>query len=159
MRTIDEILDKIKNLKGIKKDMELAILLNVKPNTITTWRTRKTIPHDVLYRFCEEQEIDITWLLTGKITTKYIDVEGQRVLVMSGEPGLYKKEEETHLKDAAKPAIYNNVKGDPELEEILRYFLENPQDKKFCLKVIRGSKEVKEGVEGFVSKKPLIEEE
>ena len=93
MRTIEEILNKIKELKNIKKDTDLAELLGVKSNTITTWRTRKNVPYDALFHFCESNQIDLPWLVTGRITTKYVDVEGKRVLVMSSKPGLYKLEE------------------------------------------------------------------
>lgn len=81
-------------LEGIKTDLALAKLLDVKPNTISTWRKRQTIPYDVLFRFCEDHNYDIGWLITGRITSKYIDVDGERVLVSAAEPGLYKQDED-----------------------------------------------------------------
>lgn len=159
MRTIDEILNKIKDIKGLRTDTELAALFNVKPQTLSTWRKRQTIPFGLIIALCEKEKWPISWLLAGQIITKKVKLEdGREILTMADEPGLYKKEEEKPEVVSEDRPLYNNVKSDPELEEILRYFLENPQDKKFCLKMIKGKKEIREAVEGFISKNLLKEE-
>jgi len=90
MRTIEEILDKIKELKGLKTDTDLAEFFGVKPQTISTWRKRKTIPYDLLIAFCEKEDWPIGWLIAGQIPTKHIvTANGQRVLTISKEPGIY----------------------------------------------------------------------
>ncbi|MEW6068929.1 MAG: helix-turn-helix domain-containing protein [Nitrospirota bacterium] len=147
MRTIDEILDKIKQLKGIKKDTDLAKMLNVKPNTLATWRIRKTIPHDVLFRFCEEHQYDMSWLISGELTTKYIEKDGKKILVFSGEPASYKKEEIPSVV-AESSADYIE---DPELAEIidiLKYDL--PEAKKAVLKILKYRKGLKEGIKDLM---------
>lgn len=93
MRTIDEILEKIKQFKGLKRDIHLAKLFKVKPSTVSSWRKRNNLPLDVIVTFCEDESINLSWLLTGQITTKYIDVDGIRVLSAASEPGIYKKDE------------------------------------------------------------------
>ena len=159
MQTIDEILNKIKAIKGIKKDIELAKLLSVKQNTLATWRIRKTIPYDVIYRFCEEHQIDVVWLLTGQITTKYIEVDGKRVLVMAGEPGLYKKEEEKPLIAAEETVIYE-TREDKELAEIIDILKHDlPEVKTAVLKILKYRKGSKEAIQELLKiNQPLKEE-
>lgn len=90
MRTVDEILDKIKDLKGLGKDADLARLFSVKPQTVASWRARKTLPHDLIITYCEQENISLSWLLTGQINTKYINVDGKEVLTVAQEPGMFK---------------------------------------------------------------------
>lgn len=107
MRTVNEILDKIKQIKGLKSDAGLAQLLNVKPSTVANWRARKTLPFENIVAFCEDENINISWLLTGQITTQYIDVDGQKVLTTAKEHGLYKKEEKPLIL-REEPGVYGD---------------------------------------------------
>jgi signal peptidase I len=66
MKTVNEILDRIKILKNIKTDTELATLFSVKPNTISNWRKRNTIPYKHIITYCEKENIDIHNVLLGK---------------------------------------------------------------------------------------------
>jgi len=66
MRDVNTILDSIKVLKGIKKDRELARLLDVSPSTISNWRARNTIPYKELSLFCEREGLSISSVLSGK---------------------------------------------------------------------------------------------
>lgn len=118
---------------------KLAEKIGVSPSTIGNYTEGRIPEAPILLKIAQSLNISMEELLTGKKVR-------------------YPLIEEIPLKIAEETAIFNNVKGDPELEEILRYFLENPQDKKFCLKMIKGKKDIKEAVEGFVSKN-LIKEE
>ncbi len=66
MKTVNEILDEIKRLKKLKTDTSLAILFNVKPNTVSNWRKRNTIPYEQVITICEKENIDIRTILLGK---------------------------------------------------------------------------------------------
>lgn len=79
MRPIDEIVDKIKEIKGFKNDIQLARHLKAHPSTIGNWRLRKTIPYDVVVRFCLENDIDPIWLLDGKASRKYPEIDNPEV--------------------------------------------------------------------------------
>ena len=160
MRTVDEILDKIKQLKGLKRDVELANSLGVQPSTVANWRARKTLPYEVIVSICEKEGIHISWLLTGQINTKYLNIDGKEVLVMSGEPGLYKKGEEKPSTIAEEDAIYNKVKGDSEMEEIVDILKDDlPEAKRAVLRLLKYRKGIKESVQNLVSiDKPLKEE-
>lgn len=71
MRKIDQILDDIKNYKSIPNDSVLAILLGVKANTISTWRSRETIPYKKLVAFANEENIDINDILENDFSEWY----------------------------------------------------------------------------------------
>ena len=90
MRTVDEILDKLKRLKGFKNDAELARALGVQPNTVSTWRSRKAMSYDSVIQFCEQEGIDVQLVLTGQILAHYVEIDGQKVLTEFKEPGVYK---------------------------------------------------------------------
>jgi len=90
MRTTDEILNKIKELKGLKNDAALARLFKVKANTITNWRQRNSIPYNYIVTLCEHEKWSISWLFAGQINVKVFDVGGEKVLTTADEPGLYK---------------------------------------------------------------------
>lgn len=148
MRNINEILSKIKELKGLKSDTDLAVFFNIKPQTVSTWKKRGTIPYDLIVALCEKEGWPLNWLLTGQITTKRIKLEdGREVMAAAEEPGLYKKEEKP-LIAAEKTAIYE-TKGDRDLAEIIQYLQEHPEDKKLILKLLKGKKDIKEALEGF----------
>ena len=66
MRKINLILNDIKELENIQSDTQLASILHVKPNTISTWKTRETIPFDVIYRYCEFRGYNVIGLISGE---------------------------------------------------------------------------------------------
>jgi len=66
MPTSDEILNRIITLKNLKNDAGLARFLSVRPATISNWRSRGTIPYDILFSFCEQNEISLDYLIRGK---------------------------------------------------------------------------------------------
>lgn len=77
MRTANEILDDIIEMKGLKNDAALAKQFGVKPNTVTNWRTRNSIPYDYIVSLCEEEGWSLNWLLTGQTATKQIGIENK----------------------------------------------------------------------------------
>lgn len=92
MKTTDDILNKIKEFKGLKNDAALARLFKVKPNTITNWRQRDSIPYNYIVTLCEQERWSLSWLLVGQVNTKILSVDGKEVLTTTNEPGLYKQD-------------------------------------------------------------------
>lgn len=93
--SVNEILDKIKEIKEFQADTSLAELFGVAPNTVSNWRKRGSIPYDHIVAFCEKERVDLTWLLTGQVLSKIIEVDGEKIQVPAmGEPGLYERAEE-----------------------------------------------------------------
>jgi hypothetical protein len=53
------VLSKLKKLMKISTDIELSELLNVKPNTISTWKKRNSLDFSAIISICELYEIDL----------------------------------------------------------------------------------------------------
>jgi phage repressor protein C with HTH and peptisase S24 domain len=114
MRTAEEVLDKLVELKGLKNDAALARLFGVKANTVTSWRKRNSIPYKEIVALCEREGIPIGWLLTGQIVAKYEVIGGQRVLKATDEPGLY-KQDEGHAEFREREQKYNDFVFIPQM--------------------------------------------
>jgi phage repressor protein C with HTH and peptisase S24 domain len=91
MRTVNEILDEIKKLKGLKTDTELAGLFYVKPNTVSNWRKRNTLPYEQIITFCEKENVDIRNILLGKNGDKTIPFDPRITNTYSPEYRLIKE--------------------------------------------------------------------
>jgi hypothetical protein len=63
---IDDIFERIKNIKDLRTDVELANFLEVKKNTISSWKSRKRIPYERLFTMCDREKFNFTWVLTGE---------------------------------------------------------------------------------------------
>lgn len=70
IRTFSEIMEIIKKRMGIKKDSDFAKLMGVRRSVVWQWKDRKKIPFLELTRFCLRENMDLMWLLTGKVVGK-----------------------------------------------------------------------------------------
>jgi len=66
MRKINQIITDIMKREGISKNIELAELFNVKPNTVSTWLSRGTIPYKAIVAYCDRRGIASQEILTGE---------------------------------------------------------------------------------------------
>ncbi len=53
------ILNRLRTLIHVSNDVELSQILNVKPNTIATWRKRDTLNYKTIIALCEHRKIDL----------------------------------------------------------------------------------------------------
>lgn len=66
------ILKKFKKAINIKTDTELAEILNIKSNTISSWKKRNTLDYAKIIEKCIDLNIDLNFLfLNNYITTSY----------------------------------------------------------------------------------------
>lgn len=91
-RSIEEILDIIKEAENIGTDTDLAELLGIKPQNVFMWKSRDTIPHEILMDYCEKRSMSYDWLVLGRGTRYYqqdwvndMVREGKRPLDTFGE--------------------------------------------------------------------------
>lgn len=77
-----DIISRLKDVLKIRKDIQLAEFLNVRPNTISTWKKRNTLDYDALIRICDLYELDLNEILLGK----------NRLSGMSSETPLLRRE-------------------------------------------------------------------
>lgn len=68
MRTISEIIEVIKEKKGLSKDADVANLLNINPKTFATAKSRNSIPFEELTSLCNKEGWSLNFLLTGEGT-------------------------------------------------------------------------------------------
>lgn len=65
MRSASEILDNIRQLKGIDSDAALGALFNVKQSTVASWRARNSLPYELIIAFCVREGISTDNLFLG----------------------------------------------------------------------------------------------
>lgn len=73
-----EILSRIKELKGLKTDREVASFLGMTKTALSNHKTRGTIPYEKISTACELLGVYLDWLLTGE-SPKY------RKKILTGE--------------------------------------------------------------------------
>ncbi|WP_010254601.1 helix-turn-helix domain-containing protein [Myroides injenensis] len=62
MQNATVVIKKLKKMLGIKTDLELSRILDVKPNTISSWKKRNSLQYDSLIALCKEHKIDLNEL-------------------------------------------------------------------------------------------------
>ncbi|RAV29676.1 helix-turn-helix domain-containing protein [Sinomicrobium soli] len=56
------LLKKLKNYLGINTNIELSRILDVKPNTISTWKRRNSLDYELIISICNMMDIDLNVL-------------------------------------------------------------------------------------------------
>lgn len=59
------IIDRMREAVGVKKDADLAVVLNVAPGTIATWRKRNSVPYEHCLSLSVNHGVSLNWLLLG----------------------------------------------------------------------------------------------
>lgn len=60
------ILERLSEVLEVRTDKALSEVLNVKPNTISSWKSRNSIDYPLVIALCEERGINLNWLFAGK---------------------------------------------------------------------------------------------
>lgn len=63
---VNKIFNRLKEALSLKNDSELATVLQVAPNTFGNWKTRGTADYEKVFTLCEENGLDIDYIITGK---------------------------------------------------------------------------------------------
>ncbi len=70
MLEASKILYKIKKIMGLKTSLELAKLLNVKPNTLSSWKKRNSLQFETIIELCVKHNIDLNELFADSVSKK-----------------------------------------------------------------------------------------
>jgi len=62
----NKIIQRVKDVIGIKTNYELSKVLQIKPNTISSWKKRGNIDLNKIISICEQYKISTDWILYGK---------------------------------------------------------------------------------------------
>ena len=82
MQSVTEVIKNLKGLLGIKTDLELARLINVKPNTISSWKSRETFQYDTIIELCRQRNIDLNEVFFDKYEVSFEKGLNRRKVVM-----------------------------------------------------------------------------
>ena len=80
MNRVEEILLRLYDFMGFKKDLEFCEKFDIKANTLSTWKKRGTIPYDLLEKISQNENISLDWLVFGN---KEIKVNDKRLKTSS----------------------------------------------------------------------------
>lgn len=61
-----KIIERLKKLLKIKTDIELSEFLNIRPNTISTWKKRDSVDFTSIISICELYELDLNEIFLDK---------------------------------------------------------------------------------------------
>lgn len=60
------VLERLKALFNVSSDSALARLIGATPQTISTWKSRNSVPYAKCVEISEEKNTSLDWLLTGQ---------------------------------------------------------------------------------------------
>ncbi|WP_413511825.1 helix-turn-helix domain-containing protein [Myroides odoratus] len=84
MLETNDIIKRLKQLLGLKTDLELANLLEIKPNTLSSWKIRETLRYDKIIEVCKQYKIDLNEVFLVHPNSVYnIDLEHRVVKMIS----------------------------------------------------------------------------
>ncbi len=66
MNNILNIVNRVKLLKGVSSEGEVASALGLSKTALSNYKKRGTIPYDNLFTFCKIERVSFDWLLTGE---------------------------------------------------------------------------------------------
>lgn len=58
----NNLIERLKSELSIKKDKDLCILLDIKHNTLSTWKKRDTLDFNKILALCEEHNLDLNYI-------------------------------------------------------------------------------------------------
>lgn len=137
--TIVSIIDRIKKLKGLDNDVQVADILGMKRTALAERKRKGSIPYEELVSFSDKEGIWIDWMLTGE--------------------GAMRRDECQPILVKERTAPYG-LQADSDVAEIMEILERDlPELKKYVLKFLRGTKERKEGAQGLGLPDPKAIEE
>lgn len=91
MRSLSKIILRIKQKFELKSDTQVAKLLNVEQNTLSSWKKRDKIPYEKLDEVAMKNNISLEWILSGKEenTSKYQELINNFELLSEDKKEIY----------------------------------------------------------------------
>lgn len=62
----NDVINRLKFLLKLKTDIQLSEFLNIRPNTISTWKKRNTLDYETIISICELYELDLNEVFLNK---------------------------------------------------------------------------------------------
>jgi DNA-binding transcriptional regulator YiaG len=67
MKSLDSVINRIKETFNINKDREIADLLGVTNQAFANWKSRNKIPYEEIISLCLNENIDLKYIINGEI--------------------------------------------------------------------------------------------
>ncbi|MBB1149615.1 MULTISPECIES: helix-turn-helix domain-containing protein [unclassified Myroides] len=84
MLDANDVISRLKHLLGLKTDLELANLLEIKPNTLSSWKIRAMVRYDKIIEVCTKYKIDLNEVFLIHPNSVYnVDLEDRIVKMIS----------------------------------------------------------------------------
>ena len=103
---VTEIIERVKFVHGIKKDYDLAKMLDLKQNTISNWRKRESIDLVKIFSICDG--VDKDWILYGE-GEPYPDPDIETVKIVQMLKGMTKEQKRDVLKYIEKEKLWKEL--------------------------------------------------
>lgn len=73
MKSFSEIIERIKLIKNLSNDYQVAEVLEIRPKSMATAKMRNSIPYEELTSFCDKEGISLNWMLFGTGSKKLVN--------------------------------------------------------------------------------------
>ncbi|NMB70755.1 MAG: bacteriophage CI repressor [Bacteroidales bacterium] len=85
---VDLVLQRLKSILKADTNHKLAESLNVSPQVISNWKSRKTIDYPLVIEFAKKKNIDLGWLFSNEPDAGYPELKDNKQYV-NDEAGTY----------------------------------------------------------------------
>lgn len=102
MRNLPDIINRLKEKFSLKNETQVAKLLNVEQNTLSSWKKRNKIPYEKLDELAVENKLSLDWVLSGKESTENLEL-------LQSFNQLTKEKQEIYLLRIKADALENNL--------------------------------------------------
>nr|WP_275659337.1 helix-turn-helix domain-containing protein [Shewanella insulae] len=69
---LSDVLSRVGKLSNVSTDAEIANVLGVSPQTLSTWKRRGTIPYERICNFAASKDVSLDYLLLGVSARSYL---------------------------------------------------------------------------------------
>lgn len=83
MNDIDGIFNRLFSCLKISNDAEFCREYDVKPATFSNWRTRNSIPYELIFKIIKNKDLSSDYVFMGKENIQNVDIDGYCVKILS----------------------------------------------------------------------------
>lgn len=131
MRDILKIIERMRIATRVENDVQLSNYLQIKANTITTWKARGKVPYEHLDEISQGESVSFDWLLTGE-GPMHRATPGQELIAAEDSP-TYVAEVAKMLSDMpedSRKRIFEDTQREKLFKELMRTKEEGEKDQK-----------------------------
>lgn len=82
----EQVLARLKQVFAVSSDIALCECLKVSPQTLSSWKSRNKIPYANCVEVCQQKDVSLDWLITGRGRMHLINLSGESVSVSGYSP-------------------------------------------------------------------------